>query len=279
MTPFNSIKNHSIKNHSIKKPLLVLLSSTLLLGSSALMAEDKVLAIVNGTDVTTSQLEIAATQSKLTLATLTDQQKTLLTEALINRQLVLDEAIKAKYHQDPSMIAQIKALSESYLAASYLATVAEKMTSSESEMKAYYDKNVIANVATEYKARHILVKTEAEANAIISEIEEGADFSTLAKEKSIDTGSGANGGDLGWFTKQDMVASFSQAVANMKKGALNKTPIKSQFGWHVIILDDERTLTPPEYSAIKDEIDKVLIKEKLNKYLQNLNTEAKIELK
>jgi len=263
----------------IKKPLFALLSSTLLLGSSALMAEDKVLAVVNGTDVTTSQLEIAATQSKVTLETLTDQQKTLLTEALINRQLVLDEAIKAKYNQDPSMIAQMKALSDSYLAASYLTTVAEKMKSSEPEIKAYYDKNVLANVATEYKARHILVKTEAEAKAIIAEIEGGADFSTLAKEKSIDTGSGANGGDLGWFTKQDMVASFSQAVANMKKGELNKTPIKSQFGWHVIILDDERTLTPPEYSAVKDEIDKVLIKEKLNKYLEDLNTNAKIELK
>ncbi len=268
-----------IKLNMAKKALFASLGSALLLSSSALMAEDKIIAVVNGANVTTSQLEIAATQSKVTLETLTDQQKTLLTEALINRQLVLDEAIKAKYNQDPAMIAQMKALSDSYLAASYLATVAEKMKSSEQDMKAYYDKNVVANIASEYKARHILVKTEAEAKAIITEIDAGADFSTIAKEKSIDTGSGANGGDLGWFTKQDMVPSFSQAVANMKKGELNKTPIKSQFGWHVIILDDERTLTPPEYSAVKEEIDKVLIKEKLNKYLQDLNKNAKIELK
>ncbi|MCK5697420.1 MAG: peptidylprolyl isomerase [Gammaproteobacteria bacterium] len=268
-----------IRLNIIKKPLFTLLSSTLLLSSSALMAEDKVLAVVNGANITTSQLEIAATQSKTTLETLSDPQKKLLTEALINRQLVLDEAIKAKYDQDPSMVAQMKALSDSYLAASYLAIIAEKMKSSEQDMKAYYDKNVLANAATEYKARHILVKTEAEAKTIITEIDGGADFSTIAKEKSIDTGSGVNGGDLGWFTKQDMVASFSQAVANMKKGELNQTPIKSQFGWHVIILDDERTLTPPEYNAVKEEIDKLLIKEKLNKYLEDLNKNAKIELK
>ena len=135
------------------------------------------------------------------------------------------------------------------------------------------------NIGKEYKARHILVKTEAEAKALIAKIDSGADFSKLAKEKSTDTGSGANGGDLGWFSKQDMVASFSQAVANMKKGELNKTPIKSQFGWHVIILDDERDVTPPELSKLKSEIDKIIIKEKLNSYLTDLNAQATIQLK
>ncbi len=261
------------------KKLLTLVCSTLLLSSSALMAEDKVLATVNGSDVTESQLEIAAVQSKINYQDITAEQRKLLTEALINRQLVLNAAIKAEYDKTPDMVAHIKALTDSYIAASYLTTIAEKMKSTEQEIQAYYDKNVLPNIGKEYKARHILVKTENEAKALITEIDGGADFSKLAKEKSTDTGSGANGGDLGWFSKQDMVASFSQAVANMKKGELNKTPIKSQFGWHVIILDDERDITPPELSKLKSEIDKIIIKEKLNSYLTDLNAQATIQLK
>lgn len=263
-----------------KKLLVAIACSGLLFSSSVLMAEeDKVIATVNGSDVTESQLTIAAAQSKIDIKTISAEQKKLLTEALVNRQLVLDAAIKNNYDKTPDMVSHIKALSDSYIAASYLTTVAEKMQSTEEEKKAYYDKNVLANVSKEYKARHILLKTEAEAKALIAELNGGADFSKLAKEKSIDSGSGANGGDLGWFTKQAMVPSFSQAVANMKKGELNNTAIKSEFGWHVIILDDERTLTPPEYDTVKDEIDKILIKEKLNTYLGDLNAKASIQLK
>ncbi|MCU7940084.1 MAG: peptidylprolyl isomerase [gamma proteobacterium symbiont of Bathyaustriella thionipta] len=243
------------------------------------MAEDKILATVNGQDVTESQLEIAAAQSKINYKEITPEQKKLLTEALVNRQLVLGEAIKNKYDKDPDITARIKALTDSYIAANYLATVAEKYQSSEDEMMAYYEKNVINNTPREYKARHILVKTEDEAKALIKEIKGGADFSELAKEKSTDTGSATKGGDLGWFTQKDMVASFSKAVAGLKKGELAQAPINSQFGWHVIILDDERATPPPEFTAVKQDIDKILIKIKLNTYLSDLNANAKIELK
>jgi peptidyl-prolyl cis-trans isomerase C len=262
-----------------KKLALALACSALFLAVSPLMAEDKVLATVNGHKVTQSQLEIAAAQSKINVNEITPEQKKLLTEALVNRQLVLNEAIKANYDKDPDIAARVKALTDSYIAANYLATVAEKLQSSEDEMKAYYDKNVVPNTPKEYKARHILVKTEDEAKALIKEIEGGAGFSKLAKEKSTDTGSASKGGDLGWFTEQDMVASFSKAVAGLKKGELAKTPVNSQFGWHIIILDDERTSPPPEFSAVRENIDKVLIKVKLNQYLSDLNANAKIQLK
>lgn len=247
--------------------------------ASSLLAEDKVLATVNGQNITQSQLEIAAAQSKIDFKAISSEQKELLTEALINRQLVLGEAIKANFNNDPDIKARVKALTDSYIAANYLAAIAEKMNSSEDDMKAYYNKNVVPNVPKEYKARHILVKTEDEAKAIIKEIEGGADFSKLAKEKSTDTGSASKGGDLGWFTEQDMVASFSKAVAGLKKGGLAKSPVKSQFGWHVIILDAQRSAAAPEFSAVKDEINKVLIKIKLNQYLNELNANAEIQVK
>lgn len=261
------------------KTRLTIALSALLFSASPLLAEDKVLATVNGQTISESQLEIAATQSKVDYEKITSEQRKLLTEALVNRQLVLQEAIKANYDKDKDIVARVKALTESYIAANYLATVAKGFKVEEKDIKAYYDKNVVANTPKEYKARHILVKTEDEAKALIKEIEGGADFSKLAKEKSTDTGSGSRGGDLGWFTSQDMVAPFSKAVAALKKGELSKTPINSQFGWHVIILDDERTTQPPELSAVKQSIEKVLIKEKLNEYLTDLNAKANVTIK
>ena len=270
----------SIIKTSRKKIIFAASFSALLLTTATpLMAEDKVLATVNGQNVTESQLEIAAAQSKVNYNEITPAQKKLLTEALINRQLVLDEAIKAKYDKTPDIAARVKALTESYIAANYLATIAKEFKIDEQSMQAYYDKNVVGNTPKEYKARHILVKTEDEAKALIKDLEGGADFAKLAKEKSTDTGSGSRGGDLGWFTEQDMVAPFSKAAAGLKKGELSKTPVSSQFGWHVIILDDVRTMAAAEYTAVKENIKKVLIKEKLNQYLDGLNAEATIVVK
>ncbi|MCW8929415.1 MAG: peptidylprolyl isomerase [Gammaproteobacteria bacterium] len=270
----------SVSKNLTAKLLYTAVFSGLLLTNTALMAEeDKVIATVNADAITESQLEIAATQSKVNYKEITPDQKKLLTEALINRQLVLSEAIKAQFDKTPDIAARVKALTDSYVAANYLATIAKEFKIDEAAMKAYYDKNVVGNTPNEFKARHILVKTEDEAKALIKEIEGGADFSALAKEKSTDTGSGSRGGDLGWFTEQDMVAPFSKKVASLKKGELSKTPVNSQFGWHVIILDDTRKTTPPEFNAVKQNIEKVLIKEQLNQYLDDLNTKATIKIK
>ena len=269
----------SITKTTSSKRLIAVAFSSLLITSSPLMAEDKVLATVNGQNVTESQLEIAATQSKVNFKEITPVQKKLLTEALINRQLVLDEAIKANFDKTPDIAARVKALTESFIAANYLATIAREFKIDEASMKAYYEKNVVNNTPKEFKARHILVKTEDEAKTLIVDIEGGADFSKLAKEKSMDAGSASHGGDLGWFTEQDMVAPFSKMAASLKKGELGKVPVNSQFGWHVIILDDVRSIKPPEFDAVKLDIEKILIKEKLNLYLDDLNAKATIILK
>ncbi len=265
------MKRNTAKKSVFKKTALGLALSALLISSSALLAEDKVIANVNGEDISENQLEIAATQSKVDYKNITPEQRKLLTEALVNRQLVLQEAIKAGFDKKPEVV--------SYIAANYLATIAESFKVSDTEIKTFYDKNVLQNTTKEYKARHILVKTEAEAVVLISQIENGADFSKLAKEKSTDTGSGSKGGDLGWFSEKDMVQPFAKAVADLKKGELSKKPVQSQFGWHVIILDDERKTTPPPLESVKAEIEKILIKEKLIQYLNDLNAKAKITLK
>ena len=276
---FSQSQSKSKSQSTYKKLTLAAAFSALFISAPPLMASDTVLATVNGDEITESQLKIAALQSNVSFNDITPEQKNLLTEALVNRQLVLQEAIKTGYDKDADISARVKALTESYIAANYLAKIAKDFKISETEIQAYYDKNVVANTPKEYKARHILVKTEDEAKTLIIDIEGGANFSKLAKEKSTDTGSSERGGDLGWFTETDMVASFSQAVAGLKKGQLAKAPINSQFGWHVIILDDVRTTQPPEFNAVKQDIEKVLIKEKLNQYLNDLNASAEVSLK
>lgn len=275
---FNFLSTAVQFKNAPKKLALAATLSTLCIMANPVIAADSVLAVVNGDEVTESQLKIAALQSKVEFNTITATQKDALIEALVNRQLVLQAALKENFDKDPDVASRVKALTDSYIAANYLAKVAEGFKIDEPAMQAYYDKNVLADMPKEYKARHILVKTEEEAKNIIKEIEAGADFSKLAKEKSTDTGSAAKSGDLGWFTAQNMVPPFSQAIAKMKKGELNKTPIQSQFGWHVIKLDDQREMTAPKFADVKQEIEKVMIKDQLNQYLTDLNSKAKITL-
>jgi peptidyl-prolyl cis-trans isomerase C len=266
--------------HCLVKNIALILALFLIIPGTALSEEtDKVIATVNGQDIMESQLEIAAIQSKVNYKELSAEQRSLLTNALINRQLVLQQAQKEKFDQKPAIVAELKALTESYIAATYLTQKTSNFKVTEEDMKAYYDQEVAKKTPNEYKARHILVKTEQEAKDLIKRIQDGADFSELALKESTDLGSGKKGGDLGWFTEHDMVAPFSRTVAKLQKGELGKTPIKSQFGWHVIILDDIRSTEPPSYINVKSSIRQLLLKNQLNDYLIKLNTNASVQLK
>ena len=144
------------------------------------------------------------------------------------------------------------------------------------ELRAAYDKAFGAADApkTEYSAAHILVKTEEEAKAIADELAKGADFGKLAEERSTDN-SGANKGDLGWFTADMMVKPFADAVVALDKGAVS-APVQSQFGWHVIRLNDTRTQTPPEFDQIRDQLVMQVRRDKVEAEIQKRVSEAQI---
>ena len=147
------------------------------------------------------------------------------------------------------------------------------------EMKAKYDAEIAkAPPQREVRASHILVKTEEEAKAIIEQLKGGGDFAAIAKEKSIDTASGKNGGDLSWFTAEIMVKEFADAAFALKKGEITQTPVKSQFGFHVIRLDDERTKAAPPFETSKDEIRVRLMEEYREKLSTELKDAAQIEV-
>ncbi|MGR9074064.1 MAG: peptidylprolyl isomerase, partial [Gammaproteobacteria bacterium] len=146
----------------------------------------------------------------------------------------------------------------------------------EDELKAEYDKK-IGSAKTEYKARHILLKTEEEAKNVIDKLNKGGDFEALAKELSTGP-SNVNGGDLGWFVPQQMVPPFSEAVIALEDGKYTSEPVQTNFGWHVILREASRTQEAPSFDSVKDQLKPMLQREKLQQYLTDLRNAAEIEV-
>jgi peptidyl-prolyl cis-trans isomerase C len=136
----------------------------------------------------------------------------------------------------------------------------------------------IGKAGKEYSARHILLENEEDAKAVIAQLDEGADFSELAKEKSTGP-SGSSGGKLGWFGAGQMVAPFSEATAKLNKGEYTKEPVQTQFGWHVIILDDTRESNPPSFEDVKDRLKMLLANQQLQQHVEELKNSATIDIK
>ena len=155
------------------------------------------------------------------------------------------------------------------------ATSAVKPT--DEEVKKVYDDQVAKLDRLEYKARHILVKDEAEAKKIIKQLDGGKDFIELAKAHS-EGPTGKNGGDLGWFDPEQMVPAFSAVVVTLKPGSYTKEPVQTQFGWHVILLEETRKMEPPSLESVKPEIVASLQREALTKYVGSLQEKAKVDL-
>jgi peptidyl-prolyl cis-trans isomerase C len=147
----------------------------------------------------------------------------------------------------------------------------------DAEIQAEYDKFASANAGKEFRARHILVEKEDEAKAIIAAIKGGANFADLAKQKSKDPGSGANGGDLDWANAASYVTEFSEAMVKLDKGQMTETPVKSQFGWHIIRVDDVRQAKLPALEEIKPQIAQQMQQQKMAEYQKALREKAKVQ--
>ncbi|MFK5983832.1 MAG: peptidylprolyl isomerase [Pseudomonadota bacterium] len=263
-----------------KKSLLI--SSLLVtLSTSAWAAVDTtIVATVNGKDIIAEELIMTAQQNRIDYKVLNDLQKKLLLNGLINRILVANEARKQKMDQEPGTKLKLDALVDSVLAATLLEKETAKQKFTDDEIKAYYDKKILTNTPKEYNARHILVKEEALATEIYAQLKD-ADvnkFGEVAMEKSIDKGSAIKGGSLGWFKTETMVPSFGKAVQSASKGKV-VAPIKSQFGWHIILVEDTKDLPPRTFEDSKAGIEQTLTKEKISDYLDGLEKAATIDIK
>lgn len=243
--------------------------------AGAVTAEDTVKARVNGVAIDQSLVD-AYKQRRPAGRSDGEVSEDRLVEELIIQQLLANQAVSEGLDKDPAVVAELEVVRRGLLAGKALEAHLAQNPVTEEQMRAEYDKLVANMAGTEYKARHILVPTEEEGNAVVAELDAGADFAELAKSKSTGP-SGKNGGELGWFGPNQMVQPFSEAVAGMEKGTYTKQPVQTQFGWHVILLEDTRDAAPPAYEDLKDRIRTLIEQRTTQAYMVSLRQDALVE--
>lgn len=234
--------------------------------------------LVNGKPISKASVEIVQTELGQRRGGQTVPEDKIV-EELIKRELLSQEALAQGITKNPQFAARMENAQRMVLSQIAAEEYINKSQVTDDEMKKEYDKRIGPMAATEFKARHILVETEQAAKDLIAKLEKGEKFEALAKKFSKDPGSKENGGDLGWFNPQQMVAPFSDAVKALKNGEITKTPVKSQFGWHVIKREDSREQKPPAFDAVKDQLKTLLQTQKLQQHMTDLQAKAKIDNK
>jgi len=240
--------------------------------------KDPVVAIVNGQQIRLSELEVAqqALPPQYRNMPLKSVYPALL-DRIIDNKLVVADGRKNKIPDDPAFKKRMAFIEDQILQDFWLQKEIAKRVTPEKMKERYQERLKSTPPEEEVRARHILVATEDEAKALIAEIKKGGAFDKLAKEKSTDKASGAEGGDLGWFKKSDMVKEFADAAFALKKGELTDNPVKTQFGYHVIKLEDRRQAPPPTFEELQDQIREELARETVTQILDQLRAGAKIE--
>jgi peptidyl-prolyl cis-trans isomerase C len=239
-----------------------------------------VVANVNGEEVTERDLSFAESEISSVLAGVPEEsRRRMLAEYLIETNLMAEAAKKSGIPDSDEFKARMEYYRIRALRDAYFENFEKEARSSELEAEAqklYEERIQSLPKQEEVHARHILVKTEEEAKNIKKELEGGGDFAELAKKNSLDRG-GADGGDLGYFTSGQMVKPFDEAVFKMEKGKLSD-PVKTQFGWHIIKLEDKRDRQAPSFDEVKDQITTSLIRAKLQSAVEDMRKSAKVEM-
>jgi len=248
--------------------------------ASASQADQEVAATVNGTVIRKKQLDQIMSQQAAQGMPDTAETRKMVIENLSMQILAAQEAAKKGLDKSGEVADALEMSKQSILANAFVKDYFKTATVSDADLKAEYDKFKASQSGNEYKARHILVAKEDEAKDIIAKIKKDIKaFDGLAKAKSKDPGSKDKGGDLGWFDPRGMVPEFGAAVAKLEKGKFTEEPVKSQYGYHVIILDDSRPVTPPSLDDVKAGLTQQLQQQNLKKMLDDMKAKAKIEIK
>lgn len=254
------------------------LAAAISFGACAFAQDDAVVAKVGDLEVRQSELDLAIANLDPQLQQLPEEQKRVAAlSGVIDVKLLVSGAVEEGMKDTEEFKQRMEYIADRELHNSYFRKhVVEAIT--EDEVKARYEKEIAAlPEQEEVNARHILVKTEEEAKAIIADLDAGKDFAELAKEKSEDSNK-ADGGDLGWFSKGRMVPEFEEAAFALEKGAYTKTPVKSQFGFHVIKLEDKRNVQPPALEQVEPQIRQLVMRDKYLEIIEKAKSEQAIEI-
>lgn len=234
------------------------------------------IAVVDGQYISKSALEVLKKEinQRMPGQDFPDSQ---LIEELIKREILVQEALKKKLDQTPEIASSVESYKQSLLSQAALQDYFKNNEITDADLKVEYDKQAAPGGSEEYKARHILLKSEDEAKDVITKLNKGGDFIELAKELSTGP-SGPNGGDLGWFAPKQMVPPFSEAVIALENTKYTTEPVKTNFGWHVILREDSREQSAPEFESVKAQLLPALQRQKMQDYLTQLREQAKIEI-
>jgi peptidyl-prolyl cis-trans isomerase C len=236
-------------------------------------------AVVDGTPISRNAYDfyLKSLAGKSTVE-LTAEQKGQVLDELVGIQLIETQALKDALDKDPDVAARVEVARMRLLADAESQKYLKGKEPTDADLHAEYDSAIAAMDKTEYHARHILVSGREVADGLIKRIKGGAKFEDIAKAQSID-GSKTNGGDLGWFTLARMVKPFADTVKTLKKGEMTAEPVQTQFGWHIIKLEDTREVTPPPFEQVKEQLTNRVMQKKLQAYVEELKKTAKIDKK
>jgi len=247
--------------------------------SAAQASKEPAAATVNGTPISQRIVDMMAKEGANSGRPDTPESRKAIIDQLALQMLAAEEAIKKGLDKTPEVAEQIDAMKQSVLAKAYVQDFIKNNPITDDMLKAEYERIKAMAAGTEYKARHILVAKEAEAKDIIARLQRNPKaFEKLAMDRSMDQGSKARGGDLGWFDLSRMVPEFGAAVSKLEKGKFTEEPVKTQFGYHVILLEDARPIEAPPLEEVKPQLGRRLQQQNLMKQLDALRAAAKIEV-
>ena len=240
-------------------------------------AEDKSAAMVNGISIPQARIDLRVKAAAAQGQPDSPELRKAIREDMINLEVVAQEAKKNGLDKNPEVIEQMELAKGSVLVGAYVQDYAKSHPITEDQLKQEYDKLKTTLGSNEYNVSHILVDTEDEAKAIIAQLGKKGKFDKIAKAKSKDSGSAEKGGSLGWAVPSNFVPPFANALLSLKKGTYTKEPVKSQFGWHVIKLDDVRSLKVPSFEELKPQMQQRLQQQTIQDLITALRSKAKIE--
>jgi peptidyl-prolyl cis-trans isomerase C len=234
------------------------------------------LAIVNGKPVPSARLKALEQQVARSGRPIDDNVRQQLREEAILREIFVQEAERRGLRASPEVKAQLELATQTILIRELFADQQRRHPVTEAELRAEYDR-IAQAMGQEYRARHILVESKEAAEAVLAELAKGAKFEDLAAKRSKDPGSAKRGGDLDWAAPDAFVPEFGQAMAKLGKGETTREPVQTQFGWHIIRVDDVRAAQVPPFEDVKPQIEQQLQQQKLAQFQEELRKKAKIQ--
>lgn len=261
----------------MKQKIVSALATAMLLGALAPAALAQNVAVVNGKAVPKSRVDALSQQVAKSGRQVTPEMEGELKKEVIAREIFMQEAQKMGLEATDDFKSQMELARQTLLIRELFMDFQKKNPVSDADIQAEYDRFAAANSGKEFKSRHILVETEDEAKAIIAQIKKGKKFEDIAKKSSKDPGSGANGGDLDWANPNNYAKEFADALKGLTKGKMTDTPVKTEFGYHVIRLDDTRDAQLPKLQDVKPQVAQQLQQQKLKVYQEQLRAKAKVE--